>query len=574
MKIPLKAKVYLGLIFCSLFTITSYLILFDDSIIQTLNTSIQIKNLLNWSENFTEEVISTSNEDCDNNQDFIEIQTDVYVRQASIKYFIDKEYMLMYFLSRVDSFKTDNFNSVIEITRVNYKKRFILNDCRFERLFSYNNYQTWEYKCYLSKLDLQDIRKSKIMLKFVSPWLLSSKHSFKVTKKLFREKNTKNQIALCLKPIYLSEKDLNSFKWWIEMTKYIGYSKIIVYNNSIPNNPGFNELFKLNSDYIDVYDMKCLPNFIDHPLDPNSQKYFRFFTDLIRQKGAELKMNEAYFYSFEMIALNECYHQYSHQYKYIFIHDQDEILLPSLFQNIKSPSDAVRYLSNNNINELSLLDSNICTRKHNNESLIVNYTNYLKENHKIPSDHSLYFPQYFYAGLDQIEYMFEVFDKKLGKKSIENYSNEEILLEVFYNNKTDAHLLNVTFQITSKEELIYAKNLLSMHKNVIRPFINKYKNSITKVAQNFGRFYFYNGDLWHKDHHLGKSMHNPDSVTRVHSHTSLDGKSFNLLNEYISHFRNKISLPVKKVSIYNFNFDINYFSCYFVPIFKKISNII
>lgn len=524
---------------------------------------------------------------CEKNRQFIEVIENVYIRESSAKYLYDRGYIIVYFLSKKGSFETENNMIHLDVEYETDKALISIQDYSYYLIHSHNKYQQWELKCNVSVDTIKnglnksyvDIKRLKIYLKFTSPDLLESSQKYRIRIKKLRGDTQRNNTVLCLKPIYLKESDYYSFNWWVEMLKYTGYHKLVVYNNSIPNNPQFNSLFRENEEYIDVYQMNCLPNFIDESNSSDRRKYFDSITDLIRQTDHRLSMEHIYFLAFDMISFGECYYSYSHEYKYVFVHDQDEILLPKLFKNFETPMDSIFYLSNQSLALFpeypqSILKSDYCkNKKDNHPNLFEEYTEHLIEKYEIPSDHSIFYPQYLYARSDHLEYVFEIFDRELKNISIHDYKDEEIIVYVDDNKfeKNDYYAFVVSFSIKSKKELIYAKNLVYVFNDIIKPFLRKNKQAIEKISNTFTSFIYFNGDLWQGDNHVGKSMHNPDSTTRIHTHWSLDGNVFYMDDEFISHFKTRPDFNRLTVSVYNLNLDLNYFSCYFLPLFEKIS---
>ncbi len=84
--------------------------------------------------------------------------------------------------------------------------------------------------------------------------------------------------AICLKCLFLERKDYKHFSWWLKLNKRAGYDKIIMCNNSIPNTVEFKQVFKRHSNFIQVNELKCLPNFL--PAFPD-QYYLSKYTDLV-----------------------------------------------------------------------------------------------------------------------------------------------------------------------------------------------------------------------------------------------------------------------------------------------------
>ena len=155
----------------------------------------------------------------------------------------------------------------------------------------------------------------------------------------FRSKSFKTKSAIiCTEPLFLENKDYKDFEFWIELNKMIGYEKIAIFNNSIPNNDLFNSLFERNKNFVDVIQFNCLPNFIK-----KGDKYLREYNEFI---VGEWGLKTLFFLGFDAMANNECFYRYSNRAKLILVQDNDETFIPPrLIENFETRERVVSFLS-------------------------------------------------------------------------------------------------------------------------------------------------------------------------------------------------------------------------------------
>ena len=74
-------------------------------------------------------------------------------------------------------------------------------------------------------------------------------------------------VFICLEPSFLEAKDLVDLKWFFEMSARIGFGRIVVSNNSIPNTKQANQLFLDYKHLADVVPFHRLPNLVKPSLN-------------------------------------------------------------------------------------------------------------------------------------------------------------------------------------------------------------------------------------------------------------------------------------------------------------------
>jgi hypothetical protein len=125
---------------------------------------------------------------------------------------------------------------------------------------------------------------------------------------------------------------------------------------------------------------------------------------------------------------------------------------------------------------------------------------------------------------------------------------------------------NFTLKITNIQDFYYARNLLDIYLNLIKPFLNENKEFLERFSPDFRRFNFFRKPLI--DPGYGKAFTNLDTA----SHSSPHGPPnvVHLDDYYMSHFRSIAQIARTEAPIDSIVFDFNYFFCYFRPIFEKL----
>jgi hypothetical protein len=220
----------------------------------------------------------------------------------------------------------------------------------------------------------------------------------------------------------------------------------------------------------------------------------------------------------------------------------------------------------------SYLDKSFCESKPN---YVSSYLENIYERDKLSEDYSIYFPQVLFGKPDLIDLIFDKISAILGDE-IGKTPNFPIKVGIKQDYKDTDPIFqspgygsDFTFLIRNKNEYTYAANLNLLYKKLIKPFLDKNNQSLSHVSELFRRFYYFTEPLKGAGY-LGKTMGNPDRATFVSPHYSNNYFTTFTTENYLSHFRNRISLKRGEVSITNMHIDFNYFLCYFIPIYENI----
>jgi hypothetical protein len=203
------------------------------------------------------------------------------------------------------------------------------------------------------------------------------------------------------------------------------------------------------------------------------------------------------------------------------------------------------------------------------------FSEYLKqkiyERLKLNANSSLFFQNCVYANSNLMQIIFD-------QISLINFSKEHenkfpIRLKIIQIFKSDDKMYqsskygaNFNLVIKDMQDLIYAQNLLDIHNNLIRPFLNENKDKLEIVPDEYKRFYFFRRPLVLPQ--FGKSLTNLDSASSSDPHGPLNDL-IQLDDYYMSHFRSIAMFERIDVSIDSIVFDFNYFFCYFQPILER-----
>jgi len=387
----------------------------------------------------------------------------------------------------------------------------------------------------------------------------------KVEMSPIRKNNKEKNAVICTEPLFLENKDYSSLSWWIEINKLSGYKKIILYNNSIPNTREFNRIFDEHKNFVEINQLKCLPNFIK----PNEPKYLTHYNEFL---SGEWNIENVHFLAFDSIANNECLYSNLYSSKFVLIQDNDEAFIVPRLEKFNTLTKQIGFLSESN-NRYSLNRNKYPKRSdcNMNSGYLSDFLSQKNDN----EEYSLFFQNVIFSNNDLIEIIFKEISKinfTLSNHTLYplrlNITQKYISINPLY--KDSRYGANFVLSINNANEMIYARNILDYYENVVRPFLNKSSMGVfSHIPENFKRFYFFKTPLVQPQY--GKSLINLDSASYSDPHRP-NGKVVELNEYYMSHFRTRAILEMREVPITSVVFDFNYFFCYFQPIFENFVN--
>ena len=520
-----------------------------------------------------------------NGREWIEMKNDIFFRKSSAKYFLEDKKLQILFIRKQDSMT--NITELLFNFTVKYKNHLITklqdrSEQETNELIIFFNIRQYQDFILNARLDLQqllgiseEIDLDELQIHFSIQVLVA--HLFWRTRIQsgpikanvvghFRRKQPtqETRAVVCTEPLFLERKDFASLAWWIELVKMSGYKKVVLYNNSIPNDRTFNDLFRQNEHFIEIRQLKCLPNFID----PKKDKYLSHYKEFI---GGEWHIDNVHFLGFDAIANNECLYSHSNTADLVLVQDNDEAFLAPRLDKFNTLSKTFAFLSQKensfSANKQAFPTRGDCTT--NDADYLSTFLRKEVYSRKgVDRDHSFFFQNTIYANSELVEIIFDqisaidILEKGFPIKL--KIRQEYKPVDKMYSSAN--YGADFVLVINNAHELNYARNMLDVYTNLIKPFLAKNKEAISRVPQDYKRFYFFTQPLVLPQY--GKSLTNLESSTFSDPHRP-NGKVFELEEHFMSHFRSIAILERKQVSIKSFNVDFNYFFCYFQSLIER-----
>ena len=157
-------------------------------------------------------------------------------------------------------------------------------------------------------------------------------------------------------------------------------------------------------------------------------------------------------------------------------------------------------------------------------------------------------------------------------QDVSNYVNSNITMNSYKIMITDdSSKKNFNITIKTQKEHLYAKYLYNLFTKIIKPFYKKNAKSLNQISESFNRLFFLIGPstTWM----CGKTIHNTLLTKTLSTHypEPFIAEYISIENGHSSHFRKEYNINWADKSITDFNFDLNYFLCYFKPILKRLN---
>jgi hypothetical protein len=515
-----------------------------------------------------------------------------YVKRTAAFYFIDADIFRVQILVRGESLPLRTFH-----LRINFLKHHKIVETQFVNDSDIHYHNEEPEFVYMTRL-------IETRLKTRKNYPNSSYDSMTVTvideatkletaplvvkiKYLLGDRATKKSMMHCGKCINLSVKeDLADLEWDIKLQKKIGYDK--KYICMIEQNEGFKRLFNEYRDFLEIGELKCIPNLQDHALLLN-QSYLAKHTDL-RDKNYNYMVRK--FDVINVLISNECYMNNIEKYRFINVGDNDEILLPKLIESMMTLDSVQSYIAGIEDATFEKHDPFLSVSCNGNVKLESYLDRLLAPQSTYNNLTSFHFKYGTYFFNDMVKEFFQLLEIKLKEHFIwaKTRRNDTMTQSIIVN------LTYVSFSIGNLKELQYANSLLKVYKSYVEPLFSKLGNE-TNRAGNFNKMFFVTGSA--NDYYPGKSIINTrrsmDSF--IHWSASIieiseDKKNVSVWHDWgnwgrlelvsspnvahMSHFRKgslRFDQMARIVSISSFHFDLNYLKCYFLPGIHTEANI-
>ena len=140
-------------------------------------------------------------------------------------------------------------------------------------------------------------------------------------------------VYICGHTNFLEEKDYANHKWWVDLNALIGYDKIVIYNNSVPNTASFQSLYARHSSQVEIVAINYLPNLVKK--GRIATKYFRHMEELTKT-GAEYSADSILYWNIIYMTMNECLLSYSDKARRLLVIDNDEVFIPPKLRHFEN----------------------------------------------------------------------------------------------------------------------------------------------------------------------------------------------------------------------------------------------
>jgi hypothetical protein len=286
-------------------------------LLQNRNTRNHLKNYTNFDEY------------CNENGEWEMCGRFAYFKRSASYYFVDAGHLRLNLVLK----NGDLFNFSVQILVFNGPETVFNSEIDSNSTILRTKWKIAEYEQanldvkfninqYLPKFNPHKLE----MFVFVSDLMNGSKTEapLRVKMKHLKDPNRAGSM-ICTKCLNLknSDKDLISLRWWFEVNKRIGYSKIYLCNHTIDQ--VFADLFHDYKEILLVDKLECIPN-LQGSYTNTEEKYFRSYLSLVYPHNRQYLV-----YKYELInqlILNECYLENVDRYKFITVIDIDETILP------------------------------------------------------------------------------------------------------------------------------------------------------------------------------------------------------------------------------------------------------
>jgi hypothetical protein len=526
-------------------------------------------------------------------------QEAIFFRLNTAVYFHDQKMIKIFFTCKEELYfqklenKVHKFRFQAQITRSGQDREIefynsSINDYKFNRFFLYFGVVSAQLSSYLKIDNVNNIKEFKVFISLIAvarnrEYFIKSQTNLINVKVKENTLTNSQQISICLEPSFNDEKTFLDIKWYVHMNlRHIGFDKIIFANNSISNSQSYNDLFRAFKNGIEIVPFKFLPNIF---LPQLNKVYAHEMSEL--SYTLEYTGSNNFFQVYNDFSVQECLLNNRDTNYLILFPSTDELFLPGKLKLFDYPNRANNYVLNRenlesklhvNAFEKEYLSSDKCEKR---ESFIKGYLDEIYKKYEISKNSSLYFPQVYYLRDNLMEEIFAKLDM-----SLTNFNKYPIIVKIFQKHKKNIPKYDANFNviISNRFDMNYAKNLLSLYKYLIKPYLEKYKNEFAKHSERLSRLFYMTikGDP-DKDveSFKGKSFVNPNTSEFMHGpHVPenydgyLYGTDRNYLYNlppyqnkemgeyYIAHFRDVHIMGQTSKLITRFHIDLNYFTCY------------
>ena len=552
-----------------------------------------------------------------NNSEWADINQKIFFKKNTAVYFHDQKYFAIMFVINHNVFEAVKqhlkFNLKFTVSQGDDKATNNM-EVKHVNLISFHNHINAVDVLLKANLDLNLNNQTNISkvkhLKVSISLILNENENYmtktmenilvKIVDKTFYQSD---DMYICLEPSFMEIDEFVNLKWFIEMSYLMGYNKIVFNNNSIPNSVQFKGLFEKYSKILQINPFNYLPNLVK----PELNKIYAEHMEELTKTGEEYSGPGILYHYLNDFGINECLLTNKEKAKLIFFPDTDETFIPTKLKNFDYPEQTYKFLSSNTTDlhsqekvilfEKSYLSNNNCMKEKQGESLIKNYLDNVYQKYQIHNDSSLFFPQVFFLTDNLMKEIFYRLEETFNDANISR--NDTIRVKIFQKHKqTESRGFkfhsaewdtDFTLLIQNENEINYAKNLLSLYKHLIEPYLKENEKKLKAESERLSRYFYLDlrNDI-ETISYVGKSFVNPvTSELMFNPHVPNHHPGFlygrdksnvfamppnhhkDISSYYIAHFRDRYKMGKADKSITRIQIDLNYFTCYVKPIIEN-----
>jgi hypothetical protein len=285
--------------------------------------------------------------------------------------------------------------------------------------------------------------------------------------------------------------------------------------------------------------------------------------------------------------INDCYLENMDKYKLIGSIDIDEILMPVKTPEFITLAERRDYVLNMKEEEKLALNNFKCNRYNSSSENNQIFGSFFAEIYKLNTvkRHSRpnFFNHAYFLHSSIVEQIIDSFDSYLRNNTVGNDSKIDLEIEDTTRRDNVPFLFNVT--IRNQPELIYARKMLSLYKNIVKPLFMSNNSSFKSRLGRFDRLYVTSSYL--NGYSLGKTFHDTRFTYEFSIHfmeryflpnsnmtNGFEFKNHPHKNEYtyfdydyahLSHYRTHQNFPFKQMPFESLFLDLNVLYCYIMP---------
>ena len=516
------------------------------------------------------------------NSEWEQLNKYTFFRRSTANYFIDAELLRIYFITHSE---IKHYNYSVELFVYEYPDKLLykiyisncttkIHDRQHKYILKYLDIKSLNlayYDSFRTYMKLFIIDETSVSLK------LRTRDPIDVKYKYAYNQNRSGSI-ICSTCFYYFRDNMNhsdpyffkTFRWWFELNKRFGYKKVVIFNTSIPNTKDYNDLFEEYKDFVQVNNLKYLPNFFY----PKGLEYKHDEHDYMTSFQ---NMSIPQYALFQMLVINECYLNNKHLYEYISVLDQDETIIPKvnnqLTRNIDNYNlikslDIESIVNKYELNKKLNLESS-CSISNNKIDDIDIYLKDLRKNSK--NDETFTFPMSYYLSYESIELIFNEFESYFKANNYTIGNNKIIIIKL-----NDENYKNYTynFMFRNQDDINYIKNMIKIYKLLVKDFFISNRNKLNEYSNEYNRYIYLGGAI--TSHRCGKTIHNTNITWQMNPHYQVGSHArfISYDSGVSSHFRVGYNFRVNAtIPVGEMILDLNYIYCYYRFVLKHFTSL-